>query len=448
MPAIFVHLSDIHFGQERDDRVHIHADVKEQLLADAAELVLSMPGSAAQGILVTGDIAFSGVREQYEAAGKWLDRLAALVGCKNYRIQMIPGNHDFDRQKLSTGARHLLNDIRKGGASEYEKILANDLDRASLFARFEDYGRFSEGYDCPLDTQGRYSTNLHVELAPNRAIRFVRMNSSLLCTGEESDKDPELIIGARQFTLERRAGEEIIVLIHHPLHWMKDRDEATRYIKSRARVVISGHEHDPKVSVDAVEDGTDLLMLAAGATVPFKSDDVYTFTYNILEFDWHRERDALSLTIHPRAWNPDRTCFQADEKRLGGKNPCFTLGSPNFRRARASLDLSSFRPEAEMSEETQPVVELVPALDSEGEPAMPLEVEGYRSVLLRFFRDLTEAERLRILVELNALESSSEEQLTQAVQRKLLDWLVREGRVEEVRVRISDLISHRQEGTG
>ena len=35
MPAIFVHLSDIHFGQERDERVHIHNDVKEQLIADA-----------------------------------------------------------------------------------------------------------------------------------------------------------------------------------------------------------------------------------------------------------------------------------------------------------------------------------------------------------------------------------------------------------------------------
>ena len=447
MTAIFVHLSDIHFGQERDDRVHIHADVKKQLVADAAEVVRLLPGGVAHAILVTGDIAFSGVREQYEAAGEWLDRLAEAVGCATHRIQMVPGNHDFDRQRVSTGAGHLLNDIRKGGAVVYEKILANDMDRASLFARFGDYAKFCEGYDCPLDTEGRYSTNLHVELAPGRAIRFVRMNSSLLCTGDENEKDPELLIGARQFTVDRCVGEEIVVLIHHPFHWLKDNDDATRYIKSRARVVISGHEHTPNVQVETIETGTDLLMLAAGATVPFKSDEIYTFTYNVLEFDWNREHDALSLTIHPRAWNPERTCFEADGKRLGRSDPCFTLGSPNFRKApAASPNAASSRPEVETPDEVQLVVEIVPALDSEGEPAMAPEAEGYRPVLLRFFRDLTEAERVRILVELDALETASDEPLTQAVQRKLLDWLVRKGRVQEVRKRMSDLISNRQEG--
>jgi 3',5'-cyclic AMP phosphodiesterase CpdA len=75
MSATFVHLSDIHFGQERDERVHIHADVKEQLIADAAEVIRTLPGGVAHGILVTGDVAFSGEREQYAAAGEWLDRL-------------------------------------------------------------------------------------------------------------------------------------------------------------------------------------------------------------------------------------------------------------------------------------------------------------------------------------------------------------------------------------
>jgi len=59
MPAIFVHLSDIHFGQERDDTVHIHDDVKQQLVMDAAEVIGALPGAAAHGLLVTGDIAYT-----------------------------------------------------------------------------------------------------------------------------------------------------------------------------------------------------------------------------------------------------------------------------------------------------------------------------------------------------------------------------------------------------
>ncbi len=206
MPAIFVHVSDIHFGQERDERVHIHSDVKEQLIADAADVVSNLPGGVAHGILVTGDVAFSGVKEQYVSAGIWLDSLAKGIGCPIHSIQMIPGNHDVDRNKSSLSATHLLDVIRKGGASEYERVMQNDIDRASLFARFEDYGRFCEGYDCALDVSGRASSNLRVELAPGRTLRFIRMNSSLLCTGDETDAEPELMVGHRQFIIQPTKG--------------------------------------------------------------------------------------------------------------------------------------------------------------------------------------------------------------------------------------------------
>jgi hypothetical protein len=332
MSAVFVHLSDIHFGQERDDTVHIHDDVKKQLIADAAEVIGRLRAGVAHGILVTGDIGYSGARTQYEDAGRWLDELAGSIHCPIHQVQMVPGNHDVDRSKLSIGGSQLLDYIRAGGAAEYERVVCNQADRASLLARFEDFGRFSFGYDCPLDGEVRYATNLRIELAPDRWIRFIRMNSSLLCHGNERDDAPELMIGARQFTIPRHPGEENIVLVHHPLNWYKDADDVRQYVRSRARVFISGHEHDPKVMVDHVKDGCDVLMLAAGATVPFKSDDVYTYTYNIVEFDWDEEADALTVTLHPRAWNPSGTCFEADDKRLGGSEPCFTLGSPNFRK--------------------------------------------------------------------------------------------------------------------
>lgn len=170
MSAIFIHLSDIHFGQERDDSVHVHNDVKNELIADAARVVKTLPNGAALGILVTGDIAYSGKKEQYDDAALWLDRLAAAVGCDKFSIQMVPGNHDLDRDLLSRGGKLMLDEIRVGGASEYEKILSNDLDRQTLFARFQAYGEFCEGYDCLLDTEGRYAANMLVELAPGRSI--------------------------------------------------------------------------------------------------------------------------------------------------------------------------------------------------------------------------------------------------------------------------------------
>jgi predicted MPP superfamily phosphohydrolase len=449
VPAIFVHLSDIHFGQERDEMIHIHTDVKEQLIADATELIRNLPGAAAHGILVTGDIAQAGKSGQYEQAGAWLDALAEAIRCPIFGIQMVPGNHDVDRDKLSVGATHVLDVIRKGGPTEYEKILSNPSDRASLFARFEDYGRFCEGYDCALDSEGRYATNLHVELTPGRSIRFIRMNSALLCTGDETEEEPELMVGTRQFTIPRTIGEEVVVLIHHPLNWFKDSEAALTYLRSRARVLISGHEHNPNVTIDKVEDGSDLMLLAAGATVPFKSDEDYTFTYNVMEFDWDEKTDALAVTIHPRAWNPKRTCFEADKKRLGSEDPRFTLGSPYFRKAAkpAATATAEVTQKIPKHVEHQPVIEMVPAADVNAdvkkEAAMPPEVEGYRLVLLRFFRDLTEGERLRILIELDAYTVDSDERMTQAVERKLFDWLVRQGRIRDVERMIRELIENK-----
>jgi len=450
MAAIFVHVSDIHFGQERDHVVHIHDDVKKELVADAAEVIAGLPSGAAQGILVTGDIAFSGKAEQYEAAGKWLDTLAEGIGCPIHRVQIIPGNHDLDRDKLSIGGSKLLDFIRAGGPAEYEKVISNENDRATLFSRFEDYGRFCIGYNCGLDEEAKYATNLRIEVGPDRWIRIIRLNSSLLCHGDEQDDQPELVMGERQFVIPRHAGEENVVLAHHPLNWYKDAVDVRQYVRSRARVFISGHEHDPKVNIDEVEEGCDVMMLAAGAAVPFKSNDIYTYTYNIIEFDWDDGTDSLVVTIHPRAWNPAKTCFEADDKRLGGKEPRFTLGSPNFKKVGPV-------PAAPTQEAgvcggvaaAEPIVELVPAEGIEtsaGETApMPPDVEGYEIALLRFFRDLYESERLKILVELDAVPAESNERMNQGLQRRLFDWLAREGRLPEIISMIDRLVGEREE---
>lgn len=63
---------------------------------------------------------------------------------------------------------------------------------------------------------------------------------------------------------------------------------------------------------------------------------------------------------------------------------------------------------------------------------------------LRFFRDLHEGERLRILVQMDALHENSEERMSQGLERRLLDMLVRNGKLKEVEKMINLLISERQ----
>ncbi len=342
----------------------------------------------------------------------------------------------------------MLDAIRNGGAEEYEKILSSDLDRQALFARFSAYGEFCEGYDCLLDTEGRYAANMVVELAPGRSIRFIRLNSALLCHGNENDEVPELLVGARQFTIPRENGEEVVALIHHPLNWFKDKAQVLQYLRSRARLLVSGHEHNPKVVVEQFEEGADFMMLAAGATVPSKSEAIYVFTYNIIEFDWDPDRDALKVTIHPRVWNPQKTQFENDPVRLGGVEPWYLLECPNFRSGVIKkMDNATANQAAAEDVAREPVIEMV----AQAEPIQEdLQVTpqnpGYRLELLRFFRDLTEGERLRILISLDAISPDSDDRMTQALERRLFDWLIRQGKIDNVRRLIDECIFSKKQG--
>src|SRR6201999_3652761 len=126
-----------------------------------------------------------------------------------------------------------------------------------LYTRFHAYRPFAEAYNCSLDCTRGLASDKIVELAPGRTLRFIGLNSALICFGKE-DKEGSLLLGARQRVLPPGgAGQELVVLSHHPLNWLRDSEDARRYVKSRARFFISGHEHKPDVNVDPIEEGKD-----------------------------------------------------------------------------------------------------------------------------------------------------------------------------------------------
>lgn len=64
MSFAFLHLSDIHFGQEKGGRLVTHTDVRERLLDDVRLLVSRLPEKKVHGIIVSGDVAFGGEKTQ------------------------------------------------------------------------------------------------------------------------------------------------------------------------------------------------------------------------------------------------------------------------------------------------------------------------------------------------------------------------------------------------
>ena len=69
-----IHLSDIHFTA--GDTWDPDEDQRTELLADVRALVDE--GGTVDGILIGGDIAFSGAKAEYDVAAEWIEKVRLL----------------------------------------------------------------------------------------------------------------------------------------------------------------------------------------------------------------------------------------------------------------------------------------------------------------------------------------------------------------------------------
>ena len=132
---------------------------------------------------------------------------------------------------------------------------------------------------------------------------------------------------------------------------------------------------------------------------------------------------------------------------LGGKQPKFVLASPNFRAGDEpplQVLVGSEESTAKAANAGGSIVEVVHTSEAAGDAEATLMIDGFQMVLFRFFRELTEGERLKILVDLGAISGSTTERLTQALERRLLELLVKRGLIVEVNAMIGTLLAERR----
>ena len=425
MPRTYIHLSDLHFGQETGSDLHLHEDVRERLIEDARNLTARESNSAVDGIIVTGDIAFSGKQSQYQQAGQWLERLREAVNCELKGVFLVPGNHDVDRDEISSGCEALLEKIKECGEEQLERYLQDPLDSEVLYRRFKSYRDFAEAYACPIDTASGYTVDRQVPVGPRHSLRFIGANSALVCS-PTSDEDRQLLLGARQRTFPLNAREELVVLCHHPLHWLRDSTDASQFVRARARVFISGHTHERSSRVERNESTGDLVFISAGAAVPASNERRREFTYNRLSFDWDEESASLTVGIEARTWNAQTTRFTGAGARDGTET--YALACAQMR-------------EDGVDDPASRTLRITPAEgrgdSSEGAPAGPgvrMMADRDDFLRLRFFKDLTVHERAAVLARMGVLPFGEQiaGDLTHTLTRHLVDGVLAAGKGREL----------------
>src|SRR4051812_8805016 len=126
-PLVFVHLLDIPFNKKGMDHYDLDKDLRDQLVREVKEKRKEV--GAVRWILVSGEVALGGQKEEYEIAKKWLKDLCDLVGCREADVWCIPGNHDVDRKIYDNDPvlQDLHDKLRPAEPAEIDGLIARYL---------------------------------------------------------------------------------------------------------------------------------------------------------------------------------------------------------------------------------------------------------------------------------------------------------------------------------
>ena len=114
----WLHLSDFHCC-EKD--IQLQKKALESLLEDIREK--HTINEKLDLIFITGDITFSGKKEEFNIAQNFVDKLRDVISIDKKYIFFVPGNHDIDRteeEDAIIGARQKIKNLL-----ELEKIYSN-----------------------------------------------------------------------------------------------------------------------------------------------------------------------------------------------------------------------------------------------------------------------------------------------------------------------------------
>jgi predicted MPP superfamily phosphohydrolase len=138
-PIRILHLSDVHF------RVGKGWDA-DPVLRSLARFVRSevKAGLAPDLVVISGDLAFSGIAEEYALARDWLETQlwpALPDGLARDRLLLVPGNHDVDRTKVGKGVRWIQDGLLNACSQDDIATLLGDDEAASRFSPVVNTGR-------------------------------------------------------------------------------------------------------------------------------------------------------------------------------------------------------------------------------------------------------------------------------------------------------------------
>lgn len=302
-------LSDIHFRkntEETDEYTQMRTRMVERVEDYCSE-------NSIDGIMICGDVAFSGGREEYERkAIPFIDQLRQITGCSDGRIFLIPGNHDKIRDMDGKFTRALLRE----GLLKYENcddVLEQIRQKEQntlkkLYEPFSDYVRFAVSYQCTSEVAAKSVTNkplgdtdkmywkARIAKLESYNINLFGINTCLVSDGW--DNMHKQILPKLLYNIPKHRNEINISMMHHPITFIENGQQIESILNQKFVLQFYGHIHQQTINAN----GT--IKIYSGALHPDWSneDDKKTYipVFNFIELDV--DEDKLKVSIKANAW--------------------------------------------------------------------------------------------------------------------------------------------------
>ncbi|MDD2477252.1 MAG: metallophosphoesterase [Dysgonamonadaceae bacterium] len=320
----FIHLSDIHFVKSSNDPSDIDKDLRDAIITDL-EINARENLENVAGILVTGDIAFSGSRKEYEIAKEYLNRVCNVFYINPSDVYCVPGNHDVNQSvvngsDLIFAAQNAVDEKRTiDDADKTFSKYISDNNFNALFKPIDEYNEFAKRFECDISSDNIFWQKDFV-LEENLKLRVVGINSSFLSnrTDQKDKPDRLMYIGQAQIPCYE-TDVATLLMCHHPPQCWKFKDDILQRINKRADIQLYGHMHSQ--SVEIMEENA---ILYSGAVHPTRTVD-WLPRYNWITISSKTENNEriLKVEIYPRCLTDDRDSFTIDSTCPLGENHIF-----------------------------------------------------------------------------------------------------------------------------
>lgn len=300
---ILLHLSDLHFRKDEvGSALDPNAHLRNEIVRDA-ERLCSQWGRPPDAIVISGDLAYAALDEEYEFALSWLNDFCTRTGSELSKVFVVPGNHDVLRNVAARKVvQSLHRDIRNSEIGTRQIIIAGLLKDADagrlLYESLSNYNNFANRFFCDLLPPERTMARRDLILNDGSKLRLCGLNS-VFASSESDDKIRKLHVDPAALQIQREYGVEYVAICHHPYSWLEEGDTLRDHLNDVARLHLFGHEHTNRIEVTR-----DWIRIQASAAHPDRTELGWEPGYNVIDLQvvgsgtdrW------LESKIHVRVW--------------------------------------------------------------------------------------------------------------------------------------------------